>query len=417
MKTRSALRIAIALLLAATTLTPASAADPFPMPPEPKWWKQTGITDVRYGTWLPCRSEWEITNDCIQSINIYKSDGTDAGALTYQVPADFKPSEAVQYWLLVNSPQGEPIENSAYVKDLIHPITHWKLPAGITNSDGTDLINSYIHLMQSGLQINTTGYNQDKSSLPEGHYFEFKLKSAGFAKRIKWVLSNVRDPEVNVAGDLITIKGLPENSPSANLNDQVCEPNLLKAKTTQRNMAVNMIYWDAGNKTGETRPDDVILGTNGWWCLSDFRFDRDSQQIVVKVGNVHFDEFGNEIQGWMELKIKGNRARDWWGIDPAIAAGYAKVEISYQDGTTKIATVSAKYDSKNDWINLRAYGFTYSSPQLAISFKGPEQAVKQPVQATKTVAPKKSTITCVKGKTSKKVTGAPPKCPTGFKKK
>jgi len=394
MKTRSALRIAIAILLAATTLTPASAADPFPMPPEPKWWKQTGLTDIRYGQWITCRDEWQITNDCIAGINIYKPDGTDAGALTYQVPKDFKPSEAEQYWLISNTPEGEPVENSAYVKDLQHSITHWKLPAGITNSDGTDLINSYVHIMSASLQINTTGYNQDISSLPEGYYFEFKLKSSGFAKKIKWVLSNVRDPEVSVAGDIITVKGLPENSPSAQLGDQVCEQNLLKAKTTKRNIAVNMIYYDAGNKTGETRPDDVILGTNGWWCLSDFRFDRVNQQIVVKVGNAHFDEF-----------------------DPAIAAGYAKVEVSYQDGTTKIATVSAKYDSKNDWINLRAYGFTYSSPSLAVSFKGPEQAVKQPVQATKTVAPKKSTITCVKGKTSKKVTGAPPKCPTGFKKK
>jgi len=410
MKTRSALRISIALLLAITTLTPASAADPFPMPPEPKWWKQTGLTDVRYGQWLPCRDEWQITNDCIAGIHLYKTDGTDAGALTYQVPTEFNPSEAVQDWLLVNSPQGEPIENSAYVKDLMTSITHWKLPTGVTNSDGTDLVNSYIHLMNSSLQINTTGYDQDKSSLPEGYYFEFKLESSGFAKRIKWVLSNVRDPEVSVNGDLITVKGLPENSASANLGDQVCEQNLLKAKSTQRNIAVNMVYFDAGNKTGETRADDVILGTNGWWCLSDFRFDRDSQQIVVKVGNVHFDENGNEIQGWMELKVKGVRARDWWGIDPAIAAGYAKVEVSYQDGSKKVATVTSKYDSKNDWINLRAYGFTYSSPQLAVSFK-------KPAEATKTIAPKKSTITCVKGKTTKKVTSISPKCPRGYKKR
>ncbi len=417
MKTRSALRIAIALLLSVTTLAPANAADPFPMPPEPKWWKQTGLTDVRYGIWLPCKVDWAITNDCIQGINLYKPDGTAAGALTYVVPEDFNPAQAVQEWTTVKSPTGELIENSAMVKDLKHPITHWTLPNGITNSDGTNKVNAYIHLMMSSLQINTTGYDQDKSSLPEGYYFEFVLKSSGFAKKFKWVLSNVRDPQVSVAADLITVKGVPENSPSANTGDQVCEPNLLKAKSTQRNIAVNMVYWDAGNKTSETRPDDVILGTNGWWCLSDFRFDRASQQIVVKVGNVHFDEFGNEIQGWMELKVRGSRARDWWGIDPAIAAGYAKVEISYQDGTKKVATVTSKYDSKNDWINLRAYGFTYSSPQLAVSFKAPVQEVAAPVQATKTVAPSKSTITCVKGKTTKKITAVSPKCPAGYRKK
>ena len=88
-----------------------------------------------------------------------------------------------------------------------------------------------------------------------------------------------------------------------------------------------MVYWDAGNKTSDTRADDVILGTNGWWCLSDFRFDRDNQQIVVKVGNVPFDENGKEIDGWTELKVKGNWACYWWVIDPAIASGYAEVVV------------------------------------------------------------------------------------------
>jgi hypothetical protein len=290
----------------------------------------------------------------------------------------------------------------------------WKLPEGITNTDGTNVINSYVHLMANSLQINTTGYDQDKGSLPEGYFFEFNIKSTGISKSVKWVLSNVRDPQISITGDLITIKGVPENSPSAKLGDNVCETNLFRAKTTQRNIAINLIYKDAGNKTTETRPDDVILGTNGWWCLSDFRFDRESQQIIVKVGNAHFDEFGNEVQGWMELKVKGTRAREWWGINPAIAAGYAKVQITYQDGSSKVATVTSQYDAKNDWINLRAYGFTYSTPQLAISFKQPEEAAKQ---ETKVVSPKKTTITCVKGKTTKKVTAVKPKCPSGYKKK
>ena len=392
-------------LLTGSSLTPVNSADSFPMPPEPSWWKQSGLTDVRYGMWAPCNTELGITNDCLQGINLYKTDNTPAGALTYQPLEGFEFSKAVQYWLITETPYG-PIENSAYIKDLKGPsINHWKLPEGITTTDGSNIIESYVHLMANSLQINTISNNQDKSSLPEGYFFEFLIKSTGISKSVKWVLSNVRDPQITISGDLITIKGIPENSPSAKLGDNVCESNLLTAKTTQRNIAINLIYKDAGNKTTETRPDDVILGTNGWWCLSDFRFDRETQQIIVKVGNAHFDEFGNEIQGWMELKVKGTRAREWWGINPAIAAGYAKVEISYADGTSKVATVTSKYDAKNDWINLRAYGFTYSTPQLAISFK-------QPV-----VAPKKTTITCVKGKTTKKVTAVKPKCPSGYKKK
>ena len=40
-----------------------------------------------------------------------------------------------------------------------------------------------------------------------------------------------------------------------------------------------------------------------------------------------------------------------------------------------------------------------------------------PVVAKPTTTAKKTTITCVKGKTTKKVTGINPKCPAGYKKK
>jgi len=403
-------RLILVTALAISPMVPASASDSFPMPPEPKWWKQTGLTDVRYGVWLPCLAEWNITTDCTQSIKMFKEDGTEVGDLTYKKPENFDPKTAVQEWYLATAPDGSQVENFSSVKGLGGQIHIWKLPNGITTTDGSSEVSPSVHLMNSGLQIYLTSNSLEKSSIPEGYYFQFTLKSASFAKSIKWVLSNVRDPQISVVGDLITVKGLPENSPSARANDPVCETNDLKALSSQRNMAVMMIYWDAGNKTGETRPDDVILGTNGWWCLNDFRFDRESQQIIVKVGNVHFDEFGNEIQGWMELKVKGTRAREWWGIDPAIAAGYAKVEVSYPDGTKKVATVTAIYDSKNDWINLRAYGFTYSMPQLAVSFK-------PPAQVSKTAPAKKMTITCVKGKTTKKVSAVKPTCPNGFKRK
>ncbi|MEY2709567.1 MAG: hypothetical protein RL031_440, partial [Actinomycetota bacterium] len=54
-------RLTLIAALVMSSMAPASAADPFPMPPEPKWWKQTGLTDIRYGQWLTCRVEWQIT--------------------------------------------------------------------------------------------------------------------------------------------------------------------------------------------------------------------------------------------------------------------------------------------------------------------------------------------------------------------
>jgi hypothetical protein len=53
----------------------------------------------------------------------------------------------------------------------------------------------------------------------------------------------------------------------------------------------------------------------------------------------------------------------------------------------------------------------------AAAFAAAAQSKAQQEVAAKAVASKKTTITCVKGKQSKKVTALNPKCPTGYKKK
>jgi hypothetical protein len=102
--------------------------------------------------------------------------------------------------------------------------------------------------------------------------------------------------------------------------------------------------------------------------------------------------------------------------------------VIYADGEAKRATTLVS--EKNNWLRLSAKGFTYSSPTVKVRLSQ-EKAVVAPTptptpaaSASPTptpiatpVAAKKTTITCVKGKTSKKVTAANPKCPKGYKKK
>lgn len=57
---------------------------------------------------------------------------------------------------------------------------------------------------------------------------------------------------------------------------------------------------------------------------------------------------------------------------------------------------------------------TYTIKRGTISIK---QSSAEVSITTGTTAPAKTTITCVKGKTTKKVTGVSPKCPSGYKKK
>jgi hypothetical protein len=72
-------------------------------------------------------------------------------------------------------------------------------------------------------------------------------------------------------------------------------------------------------------------------------------------------------------------------------------------GNGEIKTATTTFTENNGWIHFSAYGFAFSSPTISVKL----------TQA----AAKKTTITCTKGKLTKKITGTNPKCPSGFRKK
>lgn len=130
--------------------------------------------------------------------------------------------------------------------------------------------------------------------------------------------------------------------------------------------------------------------------------------LSYKVSSPHYDS-KNAIQvGTYDLAIRSDIARCIYGFTSAPIQ--ASVSIIYDDGQTKSATTVVS--EKDGWLKLSAKGFTYSSPTLKVSFT-------QEKNAATITTPKvsKVTITCVKGKTTKKVTAVNPKCPSGYKKK
>jgi hypothetical protein len=72
-------------------------------------------------------------------------------------------------------------------------------------------------------------------------------------------------------------------------------------------------------------------------------------------------------------------------------------------------------NEKDGWLKMTAGGFTFSTPSIKVKLSQ-EAPATSAAPAAKPVA-KKTTITCVKGKTTKKVTAIKPTCPTGYKKK
>jgi hypothetical protein len=131
-------------------------------------------------------------------------------------------------------------------------------------------------------------------------------------------------------------------------------------------------------------------------------FNTASQSLDYKVAAPHFDDKGVANVGTYNLVISSEVARCIYGFSNAPIS--ATVSILSSDGTSQVATTVV--NEKNGWLYLSAAGYGYSSPTVR-------------VKLTQTAAPtaKSVTITCVKGKVSKKVSGTKPTCPAGFKKK
>ena len=106
----------------------------------------------------------------------------------------------------------------------------------------------------------------------------------------------------------------------------------------------------------------------------------------------------------------------------------AIIEVTSSDGTPQTATYSTKYVSASDTVEIRGYGYHYSTNTIRIRFQPPASVAPSapsqvsaadaaPVKASAKPVTKQITISCVKGKTVKKISGINPKCPAGYKKK
>jgi hypothetical protein len=144
-------------------------------------------------------------------------------------------------------------------------------------------------------------------------------------------------------------------------------------------------------------------------------YNQTENSLDYKVASPHFLPNGDVFKGSYNLLMKSDVARCIYGFSAAPVS--ATVSIVASDGTAQVATTVL--GEKNGWLYLTASGFTFSSPTVRVKLTQEvvtPTPVAEPSATAKNVAMKK-TITCVKGKASKKVTALNPKCPTGYKKK
>ena len=161
----------------------------------------------------------------------------------------------------------------------------------------------------------------------------------------------------------------------------------------------------------------TISGNNGNGCLSDkskvlgivttnaMGYDTGSPSfsdgfLNYKVGGLHYMSDGKtEVQGTYDLVMRSETARCLYGFTKAPIS--ATVSVVGGDNAAVATTVVRE---SSGWLKMAAYGFTFSEKTVRVKMSQKPPAVK-------------TTITCVKGKTIKKVTAIGPKCPKGYRKK
>lgn len=189
-------------------------------------------------------------------------------------------------------------------------------------------------------------------------------------------------------------------------------------------------FWVAQTISGELPLDSKncvsgkgftgVIGTNAV-VYSDGppTFDQAEQSLNYTVGASHFDSKGDLFKGYYQLNLRSDVARCLYGFGSAPIQ--AKIEVSSSDGTPSVATTVIT--ERDGWLKMTAAGFTFSTPKIKVrlSQEGstPTPSTSQTPRPSASAKPlaKAVTITCIKGKTSKKVTALKPKCPTGYKKK
>jgi hypothetical protein len=147
--------------------------------------------------------------------------------------------------------------------------------------------------------------------------------------------------------------------------------------------------------------------------------------LSYQVASPHFLSDGvTAFKGTYNLIMRSDVARCLYKFSSAPVE--AKIEVISDSGVNSVATTVV--NERNGWINLSASNFEFSSPKIQVKLS--QQAAPASAPANSAPAPAASapiatsvpkvaikTISCVKGKTIKKVSGAKPVCPVGYTKK
>jgi hypothetical protein len=144
----------------------------------------------------------------------------------------------------------------------------------------------------------------------------------------------------------------------------------------------------------------------------------DGGSLNYQVASLHFNPDGSVFNGSYNLVLRSDVARCLYDFTQAPIK--ASISVVSANGANQVATTVS--NEKDGWLYLSANGFTFSSPTVKVKLT--QDKTSKVAASTASPSPTASqqgnsqiTITCIKGKAIKTVSGVKPICPSGYKKK
>jgi hypothetical protein len=314
-----------------------------------------------------------------------------------------------------------------------------------------------------------------KQSFPSGYRFKLKVRLS--TSPTGWIHGRIKSPEVSItkvnSGVELSISGEPVVVPVIGVTEPYASlPENMRAFYKKQS---GMSYGEQGptgrrNQLSMPAPDnqetfmeyalwnnyikDKANASPGFWtarsldvpsssaqCFKDSSkfigvvttnammysggppsFNKELGTLEYKVGAPHLTSKGEVFKGSYDLQVSSEVARCLYNFTSAPIQ--ASISIVNETGEASVATTVV--NEKNGWLRLAAYGFTFSNPTVKVKLSQEKEVPVSnptptpsatPSASSKPAAAKRISITCVKGKTTKKVTAVNPKCPTGYKKR
>jgi hypothetical protein len=153
-------------------------------------------------------------------------------------------------------------------------------------------------------------------------------------------------------------------------------------------------------------------------------WDEVNQSLDYEVAAPHLKGDGTIHNGTYELVLNESVAKCLWGSESFTNNAKATVSILNSDGSSQVST--SVYKISSGLITFQVSGFSYSYHKIRVKLTKPEGGVVTNPSGQSVVpsgssvikpSAKSRTITCTKGKLTKKVTAVQPQCPSGYKVK